>query len=327
MGESQPIAIGIDLGGTKIHLAQVDAFGIVRKHLRIPTDAKGGPEAVKKQILEAIAQLNENTSDSIVGIGIGVAGQIDPHHGIVQFAPNLDGWHQVPLQSNISQELKLPVAVANDVRVATWGEWLYGAGKGCQDLVCIFVGTGIGGGLVSGGKILEGFSNTAGEIGHMVVDLHGPHCTCGNQGCLESLAGGWAIAEQARQAVKADKQAGAYLLKMAEGKLKNLTAKLVIEAVRKKDPLSQSIIANAQEALIAGAISLVNAFNPEKLIFGGGIIEGMPDLIKNVEKGVRKRALKAATASLKILPAQLHQDAGVVGAAALAMHRFGKQTK
>jgi glucokinase len=132
--------------------------------------------------------------------GSGSAGQIDPEHGMVRFAPNL-GWHNVPFQSDLAGALGLPVVVTNDVRAATWGEWLHGAGKGCNDLVCLFIGTGIGGGVVSGGKMLSGCSNTAGEVGHMIINLHGPPCSCGSRGCFEALAGGWAIARQAREAV------------------------------------------------------------------------------------------------------------------------------
>lgn len=327
MKDQTVTAIGIDLGGTKIQLAQVDIFGIVKRQLRLATNSKGGPQLVKRQIVEAVSQLKQASLEPVIGIGIGVAGQIDPHHGIVHFAPNLEGWHEVPLQADLRRALKLPVIVANDVRAATWGEWLFGAGKGSDDIICIFVGTGIGGGIVSAGQMLTGASNTAGEIGHMVIDWKGPVCTCGNRGCWESLAGGWAIAKRAANEVKTDPEEGAYLWKLADQKLKNLTAKLVIQAARDKDPLAARIMRDVQEALVAGAVSLVNAVNPEKLIFGGGIIEGMPKLVQAIEKGVKKQALKSATADLKVASSQLHNDAGVIGAAALAIHQFGIQSR
>jgi glucokinase len=224
----------------------------------------------------------------------------------------------------LSRALKLPVAVANDVRAATWGEWLHGAGRGCDDLVCLFVGTGIGGGVVSGGHMMAGSSNAAGELGHVTVDLHGPPCHCGNTGCLEALASGWAIARRARQAIAADPSAGASLLDRAGGQPDAVTAKIVAQAAHAGDPLARQLIDEVATALIAGSVSFVNAFNPSRLILGGGVIEGLPELVQRVAQGVRQLALAAASTPLHVLPAQLHGDAGVVGAAALAMYSFVK---
>jgi glucokinase len=311
-------AVGVDLGGTKVEVALVDAMGHLERRLRRPTDVKDGPEAVKAEIVDAVRELEEGAGSSPTGVGVGVAGQIEANSGVVRFAPNLD-WHDVPLQADLGKALGLPVAVTNDVRAAAWGEWLYGAGRGCDDLVCLFVGTGIGGGVVSGGRMLSGCSNTAGELGHMVVDLSGPTCHCGNRGCLEALAGGWAIAQRAREIVVAEREKGARLLKMAGGQPEALTAEIVAEAARQGDPSAQAIMNQAAEALVAGAIGLVNAFNPCCLILGGGVMEGLPEWIIRIEKGVRQRALAAAQVSLQVLPAQLQSDAGVVGAAALAI--------
>ena len=313
-----PWAVGVDLGGTKVEVAHVDAEGHVLTRLRRPTDVKDGPVAVENEILAAVRDLEGSVGNSPVAVGVGVAGQIAPESGVVRFAPNLD-WHDMPLQAHLSTSLGLPVTVTNDVRAATWGEWLHGAGQGCADLVCVFVGTGIGGGVVSGGQMLSGCSNTAGELGHMTVDLHGPLCHCGNRGCLEAVAGGWAIARRAQQAISADPKAGAFLLKMAGGQPEAVTAKIVAQAAHDANPLARQLVDEVAQALIAGAVSLVNAFNPCRLILGGGVIEGLPELVEKVGKGVRQSALKAACTPLQVLPAQLHNDAGVIGAAALAM--------
>ncbi len=316
---ADPWAIGVDLGGTKVEVAQVDGAGRMRQRLRCPTDVKDGSVAVEAEIVRAVRELQMIPGPAPVGVGIGVAGQIDPDTGTVRFAPNLD-WHDVPLQADLSRALKLPVVVTNDVRASTWGEWLYGAGQGYNDLVCLFVGTGIGGGVVSGGQMLSGCSNAAGELGHIVVDLHGPLCHCRNQGCLEALAGGWAIALQAQGAIAADPIAGAFLLNLANGQLEAVTAKIVAQAVHANDSLARQLVDQVAQALIAGVTSLVNAFNPCRFILGGGVIEGLPELIQRVDQGVRHRALAAASASLQVVPAQLHGDAGVVGAAALVLH-------
>ncbi|HYA43222.1 MAG TPA: ROK family protein, partial [Syntrophobacteraceae bacterium] len=159
-------AIGIDLGGTKIAFGTVDEHGRLLDLLRCDTQTQGGFDAVTKQVAGGIGQLVGRCVPPPVGIGIGVAGQVHPETGAVVFAPNLD-WHDVPLRIEVERECAMPVTVTNDVRAALWGEWLFGAGRGARDLICIFVGTGIGGGIVCGGKVLGGFSNTAGEIGHM----------------------------------------------------------------------------------------------------------------------------------------------------------------
>jgi glucokinase len=319
MGDRGLWAIGVDLGGTKVEVAQVDATGRVSKRLRRPTRVEGGPGAVMEEIVAAVQNIKDKEASPPAGVGVGLAGQVDPEHGMVRFAPNL-GWHDVPFQTNLADALGLPVAVLNDVRAATWGEWLHGAGQECDDLICIFVGTGIGGGVVSGGQMLSGCSNTGGEVGHMIIDLDGPPCTCGNQGCFEALAGGWAIARDAREAVSADRSLGASLLKIAGGQQEAITAETVSTAAKAGDLLAKRLIDKVGQALIAGCVSVVNFFNPCRLILGGGVIEGFGEFVERIDRGVRQHALSAATQSLTILPAQLKNDSGVVGAAAFAMH-------
>jgi glucokinase len=311
-------AIGADLGGTKVEVAQVDTFGQMHRRLVRATQVKDGPAAVEAEIIAAVRELQESMVSPPFGLGVGVAGQIEPRSGRVRFAPNLN-WHDVPLQADLQQALGLPVVVTNDVRAATWGEWRYGAGQGCADLVCLFVGTGIGGGVVSGGRMLSGCSNTAGELGHITIDQHGPACHCGHRGCLEALASGWAIARRAQEFIAVGLPASAPLLKLVGGQPEAVTAKIVAQAAQAGDPLAQELVDEVAQALIAGAVGLVNAFNPCRLILGGGVIEGLPELVEWVERGVRQRALAAATAPLQILPTSLRNDAGVIGGAALIM--------
>ena len=189
-------------------------------------------------------------------------------------------------------------------------------------IICLFVGTGVGGGIVSGGRMLTGCSNTAGELGHITLELNGPICTCGQRGCLEAFAGGWAIAKTAREAVSADPAAGAMLMKLAGGTPDNITAKTVSEGANARDPLSLRLLEEVGQALIAGASTIVNAFNPCRLILGGGVIDGLPELVDHVDRGTQKRALPTATKSLQVLRAKLGNDAGVVGAASLALQIF-----
>jgi len=190
--------------------------------------------------------------------------------------------------------------------------------------VCLLIGTGIGGGVVSQGNLITGASNSAGELGHIIIDKNGPQCTCGSHGCLEALASGWALAEQARAVIeKEPKNAGA-LLESVQGHVNDLTARHVVEVARTGDPLASSLIENAQEALNAGCISLINAFNPERLIIGGGLGLAIPHLIDNITHAVFEKALKAATSKLQVVPASLATNAGVIGAASYALHASNK---
>lgn len=314
-------AIGVDIGGTKIAIASIDEKGNILQQIVVKTDIQGGQTAVVNQIIAAVHELRKTVQNRPIGIGVGMAGQIEADSGVVRFAPNLY-WHDTPLKSLLENALEVPVVIINDVRAGTWGEWQHGAGKGCEDIVCLFVGTGIGGGIVSAGKMLIGNSNTAGELGHITIDLQGRECTCGNRGCLEAIAGGWAIAERAREAIGKNPKEGAALLKLSEGDLKNLTAKMVIEQAHVGDPLANRIMDETVEALIAGSVSIVNGINPKRLIFGGGIIKGMPEMVTRIEKGVRQRALLAACKSLEVLPSKLGPESGVIGAGSYAMSIF-----
>jgi glucokinase len=313
--------IGVDLGGTKIEVAQVDARGRVIRRKRLPTRVSQGPAAIQSEIVATVRELGRASETVPIGLGIGVAGQIDPVSGIVHFAMNL-GWRDIPIRDFLGDALELPVFVTNDVRAATWGEWLHGAGQGLDDLICMFVGTGIGGGIVSGGHLLTGCSNTAGEVGHMTIEMNGPLCNCGNHGCLEALAGGWAIARRAQEAIEKDPAAGSVLLQEADGRLERVTGETVARAARKGDPMAVELVDSIAEALAAGAMSLVNAFNPCRLILGGGVIEGIPELIQKIDRRVRLRALAAATASLLIVPSKLGHQAVAIGAAIMAMNEM-----
>ncbi|MBI4279189.1 MAG: ROK family protein [Armatimonadetes bacterium] len=308
--------LGVDLGGTKVETAIVDDVGNILAAHRRPTHAGKGAAGIIADIVACARDCLGEASRAAEALGIGVAGQVDAATGTVRFAPNL-GWRDVPLRAELEQALALRVVVTNDVRAATWGEWQHGAGRGVDDLVCVFVGTGVGGGIVSGGRMLEGCSGSAGEVGHMTIVAGGRRCRCPNRGCLEAYAGGWAIAERAQEAVRADLRAGGTLVALA-GDVQNITAASVAQAYRQGDPLSCHLVAETGRYLAAGMVGIVNAFNPCLLILGGGVIEGLPELIPLVEREIRARALGAAVEPLRVVKAALGGDAGVVGAAVLA---------
>jgi glucokinase len=311
--------LGIDLGGTKVETALVTASGTVLAFHRHPTRAEQGPDRVVDDIASCAEACLDQAAHRAVAAGIGVAAQIDPDTGRVRTSPNL-GWTDVPLQSRLEAALDLPVVVDNDVRAITWGVWQHGAGQGTDDLVVVFVGTGIGGGVVTGGRVLAGHDGVAGELGHRPIHPHGRSCRCPNQGCWEAYAGGWAIADRARDAVADDPEAGAALRERA-GSVEDITGRTVHAACADGDPLATDLVSATGEYLGIGLTGIVNAFNPERVVLGGGVIEGHPAYIDTVRTIVGERALEVAADGLEIVPSDLGGRAGVVGAATKARRR------
>jgi len=309
------LTLGVDLGGTKVETALVDASGNILSSHRQPTHPEKRSQEIIEDIVSCIKTCQKRVDKQARAIGIGIAAQVDPS-GVVRSSPNL-GWHNVPLKSMLEERLEFPVYVTNDVRAASFGEWRYGAGKGVDDLVVVFVGTGIGGGIISGGLLLEGCNNIAGEIGHTTLIVDGRDCHCPNRGCLEAYAGGWAIAERAQEAVQADPEAGKGVVSLA-GNVEKITASVVSQAYHEGDPLAFQLVRETTQYLGNGLVSTVNAFNPCLLVLGGGVVDGLPELIEGVEVIIGKRALKAAVEMLQVVRASLGGKAGIVGAAAMA---------
>lgn len=305
-------AIGVDIGGTKVAVACVDRSGRILESRKFPTQRE--PQLLIETLVKTIKEMSQSPSK----VGVGLAGQIVEKTGVVTFAPNL-GWRDLPFQTLLQEALKVPVVIMNDVRAATWGEWKHGAGSGLNDLVCLFIGTGIGGGVVTGGELMRGASNCAGELGHMTIQIKGPLCTCGNHGCLEALAGGWALAMHAQLAVQTETRQGERLLELCGGQVENISARTIVEASLQGDPLSQQIVERAIEALTASCVGIVNAFNPARLILGGGLGSALPQLVERIQEGVQRSSLTAAKESLTIVQSQLKNEAGMVGAASYAL--------
>jgi glucokinase len=309
------LTLGVDLGGTKVKTALVDARGRIVAVDTHPTRPERGSDGVIADILACVDGCLGKARRDAAALGIGVAGQVDVH-GVVRYAPNLR-WRNVPLRERLEANLALPVVVVNDVRAATIGEWRFGSGRNVDDLVVLFIGTGIGGGVVSGGRLLEGCSNAGGELGHVTVTVNGRKCHCPNRGCLEAYVGGWAIAERAQEAVRADPAMGTPLSTLAGG-VDQITAFSVSQAYRGGDALARRLVDETARYLAAGIVGLVNAFNPCLLVLGGGVIAGVPDLVPRVEALTRQRALPAAAEPLQFAVAALGSEAPVIGAATAA---------
>lgn len=309
------VSIGVDIGGTKIAVGLVGPGGRVEKSYRHESGPSGQPERTVALIVECVREGLGPAADEAIVLGIGVAGQVS-EDGVVLGAPNLR-WSNFPLARRLSDELSLPVRVTNDVRAVTYGEWHFGAGHGERDLVCIFVGTGVGGGIVADGRLYSGATHTAGEVGHMTIVTNGRPCHCRSAGCLEAYVGGWAIAERTRQAVSDRPREGERILALA-GSLDRIEVETLRDAYRAKDPLAEALVHETTEYLASGLLGLVNLLNPELVVMGGGVLEGLPEMIANSERLVRERALAGAAKELRVSPASLGAQAGVVGSAMFA---------
>ncbi|HEV2519089.1 MAG TPA: ROK family protein [Thermoplasmata archaeon] len=307
------LTIGVDMGGTKIALAVVTEQGSILASHRHATDTADSADQIVEVIASCVRTCLGDPARGAKAIGAGIAGQVRERDGTFLRGPNLP-WRNVPFAAKLAKATRLPATVINDVRAATLGEWRFGAGRGERDLVCVFVGTGVGGGIVGDGRLRQGASNTAGELGHITIVSDGRSCHCPNSGCLEAYVGGWAIAERAREIARARPTDSGRLRELA-GDVDHITAETVSRAYRGGDPLSREILEATVDYLAGGLVSIVNALNPSVLILGGGVIDGLPSLIPAVEVLVRQRALAAAVSPLRVVHAALGEDAGVVGAA------------
>lgn len=319
----EALAVGVDVGGTKIAAGVVDARGNVRGRVKLATDT-ATPDATLHSIAEAVrAVLHEAgvTAEHINGVGLGIPGKVDPRTGTSLLAVNL-GWRDVPVMRLLSNEMKLPCVVENDVSVAALGESTYGAGRGVASVVYLSLGTGIAARAVLNGRVIRGSSGLAGEIGHVIVQPGGPRCACGAYGCLEAVAAGPALARNAEAAIMAG-EASSLGEVLASGQ--PLTAEHVFEAAAKDDSLAVCVLADAG-AHIAYALYLLSMmFDTEIVVLGGGMASagahGEP-FIAAIRAGVARwceqsPVFRETRASANIRLTALGRDAGILGAAAL----------
>ena len=314
-----PPVLAIDLGGTKIIAALISNKGQVTAREYHLTLADEGPQSVIKRILSAIDHLLDLSNiepSRLDSISIAAAGAINSEKGLVTSSPNLPGWDNVPLRDTVSRKYKVNTLLINDANAAALGEHHFGAGKGINNLILLTLGTGIGGGIIIDGKLYSGSQGSAGEIGHMTIDVNGPRCNCGNTGCLEVLASGTAVAKEAVRRIRQGE--GSSLTGIVEGKIENITAETVSIAAQGGDSLASEVITQAATHLGTGLVNLVNIFNPEMIIVGGGMAK-MGDLLLNpARRVVQERAFRLPARAVRIVPARLGDHAGVLGAAIFA---------
>ena len=309
-------SIGIDLGGTDIKAGLVSATGELSCQVVLPTHVDAGPKAVASRIAKAtrevLAKAEEQRTTDIIGIGLGAPGLIIAETGVVHFSPNFPGWTDIPLVDDVKKGLgiqSLPVFMDNDVNAMTLGELRHGAGVGYQSIVALTLGTGVGGGVVIDGQVYHGSRNTAGELGHTVVEPNGRYCGCGNQGCLEAYAGAKNIVERTQE-------------KIAAGSNTKLTSKLtpkrIAAAAHAGDRLAVEIFAETGVYIGIALTSIAHVLNPEVAIIGGGIAEAGESLLFEPIRNEFTRRAMDIPGMMKVVPATLGNRAGIVGAAMLA---------
>lgn len=312
--------MGVDLGGTKILAAVVDAEGSILGMAKKKTKGDLGPDGVIRRIvdvaLEALAAAKISVK-ALDGVGVGAPAPVDYDTGVVYSAPNLPGWDEIPLGPRLAQEFGVPVRVDNDVNLGTLGEWSLGAGRGCQHMVGIFVGTGVGGGIVIDGKLHRGYRYAAGEIGHMVVQPDGPLCGCGQRGCLEAFASRTAIERSVRSGLAEGRPSMVTDLLNAEKD--RLTSGVIRQALQAGDPLMTEAVGQAQRYLALLVANLVNALDPQMVVFGGGVVEALGDAFLQPIRDMAQPSYlqKRGAGQISITPAKLGDHAGVLGGAAL----------
>ena len=311
--------LGIDLGGTKMLAGVVDVeSGKILGSSRKKTHAERGAKAIGERLIqlahEALDNAKVTDSASLAGIGIGSAGQLDRKNGVVLASPNLP-FQNFPLADLLQQEFRVPVTLANDVEAAANGELYHGAGKGCPLFVCVFVGTGIGGGIVQDGKLFRGASGTGGELGHMTVVAGGRLCPCGSRGCLEAYASRTAMTHAIAGEIKRGRPTSVKV-ELEEG-TGVLRSGMFAEAINQKDELVTQVVQEASEYLGYGLASIINFYNPEKIILGGGVIEAMDLMFEHATLRARQIALPPPARTVKFERTVLGDNAGMVGAATL----------
>jgi glucokinase len=316
-----PYYIGVDIGGTNIRAARFATDSqIPEPKTKIPTQSHLSQQAVLDRIEAAIRDVAGENLANIAGVAMAAPGPIDPYTGMLLRAANLPGWVDVPLRQLIEDRIGRPTFLGNDANLAALGEWKFGAGRGHSDVLYMTISTGIGGGVISGGRLILGARGLAAEIGHMLAVPDGPQCGCGQRGHLEAVASGTALGRTARERLAAGQGAGSRLLDMTGGQIEDVTGAVVGAAALAGDAFATEIVVEAGTLLGRTLASLLHAYNPSIVICGGGVSLLGDVLLDPVRTAVKQYAMDDEFwRNCPIVLGTLGDDSGLVGAAALAM--------
>jgi len=320
--------IGCDLGGTNIKTGIVNLeSGSVILTKSMPTLSIEGHAAVIDRMVDLITSLiTESGLDrsEILGLGVSAPGVIDPINGTTIFLPNLVGqWRDIPLGEKLSNALKLPVTLLNDVRAITYGEYIYGAGKGVNRMACFAIGTGVGGGLILNGDLVLGFQGSAGELGHLTIEVNGLRCNCGNYGCLETYASGPAISSRAEKVVR--QGFTTRIADLIDNDLNKITPEIVAQAANEGDEIAQEIWNSVGHYLGTGIANICVAFGPERVVLAGGVAAAGDLLLTPVRKTLQERVFVMPIEKVEVVLGSLGDDAGILGIAKWANFKQSQQ--
>ncbi|MGG6310000.1 ROK family protein [Paenibacillus macerans] len=296
-------AIGIDIGGTKTAIGLVNAEGFVQAKASLPTDQAVTPEVMIDRMAAAIKEMlaEQGVAESeVLGIGVGAPGPLNTKEGKIAEPPNLPSWWNFPVVAMLQRHFSLPIRLENDATAAALAEKWLGAAKDAEHFVFITISTGIGAGIYSHGKLITGASGNAGDVGHVVIDPAAGTCVCGQKGCWEYVASGTAVARQASALLG-----------------REVSSKEAFDLAEAGNPQIQALVQRIFEYIGVGCVTLINTLDPEKLVIGGGVSQVGAPLFDAVRDYVSKYALNPSGRKTPIVPAALHQDAGLIGAAAL----------
>jgi glucokinase len=315
--------VGVDIGGTTIKMAFISLSGDILYSWEIDTDKMDSgrhiPTSIAKSIDQKLTELN-HTKNRLIGIGIGAPGPVNAEDGSIEVAVNL-GWEHFPLQAILERETSLPVVVDNDANIAAIGEMWKGAGKGAKNLICVTLGTGVGGGIIVNGEVVHGVNGAGGEIGHMTsVPKDGAPCNCGKSGCLETVASATGIVRLAIEELASSNSISQ--LRDYYEKHQTITAKQVFDAANEGDELAKRVIHQVAYHLGLALANLANGLNPEKIVIGGGVSKAGDTLLKPLKEEFFPFAFPRVAQGLEIVTATLGNDAGVIGGAWLAKEKL-----
>lgn len=317
--KSENLVIGVDLGGTKILAGVFDRGLKCVSQAKMTTKSQRGADEVIERVARCVRDaVDEGDLDlkQVKGIGIGAPGAVDPESGKVIFAPNLQ-WHDVPLKKALEKDLGIPVFVENDCNICTLGVYEAELESKPKNMVGIFLGTGIGGGLIINGKLYSGFNKTAGELGHMILEVGGPKCGCGNRGCFEALASRSAIFRRIQTAIKEGQKT--VLTEMLGDNLDEMKSGDLRKAIKRGDKFIEKVVEEAAEYTGIAVANLINILNPDTIVLGGGVIEQMEDqMMAIIVETAHDYALDGTAEGIEILASKLGDNAGITGGAVLA---------
>jgi glucokinase len=310
--------IGVDLGGTNLRTALLDDGGEILERHKEATDAFEGYRKVIEKLLLNINRMRRNADlqgTKVVAVGVGAPGVIHAHRGVVVKSPNFPDWDNLPVKQLLEDALGVPVFLENDANAAALGEQWRGAGKGIKSMIFLTLGTGVGGGIVHEGRIWQGADGMAGEVGHMTIFPDGRQCGCGNTGCLEMYASSRGIVMSYLEALKWEQKGQ---------DRQDITSAEVYRAAREGEPLAMLVMQQMGRFLGIGIANLINIFNPEMVVIGGGVKDAWELFMEGTREEIKKRAFAYPAERTRIVPSTLGDDAGIVGAAAVALQHVKK---